>query len=103
MAGEPPKDDLAFAAVPWREGVTDQEYEDLQRRGVRPELLFRQFFGHRKKRGKLSPPELGLWEAAIVLVFLRSDCDHIIRRDEFNTERRVAINAIRAIPRPLDA
>jgi hypothetical protein len=92
-------------ALPWRKGMTDREYEWLKNSGVDVERLFKEFFGDRRfydreRRGQLRPTELGLWKAALALVSWRVDCDQIIRRDEFNAGRRVAINAIRAVPRP---
>jgi hypothetical protein len=86
------------AALPWREGMTDREYEWLQNRGVDVERLFKEFFGERKPREDLTPTELGLWRALIELVGLRINVDHRESRQTLLKARSLVISAMKSIP-----
>jgi hypothetical protein len=87
-------------AAPWRDGITEEQFEFLQSRGVQPEAIFREFFGHWKQRRKLNTTERGFWEAAVALVLARIASDSIIRRDEFKAHQQHVVKTVRSIPRP---
>jgi hypothetical protein len=85
--------------TPWRQGLTESEFEGLDGL-VRVDLLFAAFFFGRFREGLLDEYDKSLWSALMRLAVLRAAVENRPRREQLNALKRALAVAMRDIKLP---